>query len=302
MNKELLEALEICLRRQERGESLDSLLASYPAFAAQLRPLLETAACARAPQHVSISPQVLARQRTRGLALAAELRPGKRHLPRLGRVWRTAITFLSVAAFLLMSSNGLLLASAHSIPGDTLYPLKRSVELTQLQLVSDLHKRQLLERSFSERRVEETRSLITDKRVENVEFNGQVSFQSAGQWLVSGIPVLITSQTIIDASIQLGDYVEVDGITNTSGDVQAVHLSHAGEFDLDDGDSGLTPTPTTSPVVTPTPGEEASASSFEPSSTPAQSAEENHLSEDNHNQSSSGSHDEHSDSKSGGGD
>jgi len=298
INKKLLEALEICLQRVEHGESLEAVLASYPAFDAQLRPLLDAAIYARAPQPVNLPAQVLARQRSRGLALAAELRTLKNHFPRLGRAWRSALTFLSVAAFLLMSSNGLLLASAQSIPGDTLYPLKRSVESTQLQLVSDPHQRQVLQRVFSERRVEETRSLITDKRVENVEFSGVVSFQSAGQWLVSDIPVTLTSQTLIEAGIGLGDNIEVDGATNAAGDVEAIRLSLSSVTDVDDLPAGVASTPTTSgeSVATAVPTAEPSLNPTTPQDAQPKSPEDSNKSGDGKGQSG-GSHDYHASSE-----
>jgi hypothetical protein len=296
MNKKMFDALEVCLQRMEHGESLDTVLASYPGLAAQLRPLLETAICARSPQSERLPVNVLARQRSRGLALAADLRQEKNHRPWLRRFWRPVLTFLSVAALLLMSSNGLLLASAHSIPGDTLYPLKRSVESTQLHLVSDPNQRQVLEQAFSERRVEETRSLINTKRVENVEFTGVVSLQSAAQWLVSGIPVVITSQTIIDESILVGDNIEVDGATNTAGDVEAIRLSLFSGPDTDDDYPALTPTPTPSAatVVTETPTEESSISSAESSAPQSQSVEDNSHTGDHDGQSTTDSHDDHS--------
>ena len=299
MNNKLFDALEICLQRMEHGESLDSVLASYSSLAAQLRPLLETAICARSPQRERLPANVLSRQRSRGLALAADLRQGKNRRPWLSRFWRPVLTFLSVAAFLLMSSNGLLLASAHSIPGDTLYPLKRSVESTQLQLVSNPNQRLALKQAFSERRVEETRSLITNKRVENVEFTGVVSFQSAGQWLVFGIPVVITSQTIIDADIILGDTIEVDGSTNTSGDVEAIRLSLPSDPDSDDNYPSLTPSPTPSaePVITETPTEESSISTAKSSAPQSQSVEDSSHTSDHEGQSSTDSHDEHSSGK-----
>src|SRR5512137_1781483 len=110
MNKRLTDALENCLQRMDRGELLDSVLALYPDLSAQLRPLLETAARARSASWESLTQAVLVRQRSRGLALAAELRQGKnRHLLQR-RLWRPAATILAVIAILVMSGNGLLIA------------------------------------------------------------------------------------------------------------------------------------------------------------------------------------------------
>ncbi|MGA2505817.1 MAG: DUF5667 domain-containing protein [Anaerolineales bacterium] len=234
MNEKLQDALETCLQRMAQGETLDSLLGRYPGLAVQLSPLLKAAAHARSVRRESLPSSALARQRSRGLALAAELRPRKNRPLLLRGFWRISLTALSVIAILVLSSNGLLDASAHSIPGDTLYPLKRSVESTQLHLTSDPAEKEVLEQTFSERRVDETRSLITIRRSESVEFTGIVSSQTDVEWIVSGIPVVITSDTDMDDGIIVGDEIDVRGSTNPAGDVEAIFLSLVNVPDPDD--------------------------------------------------------------------
>ena len=233
MNKQLIDALENGLLRMQRGETLDSVLASKPELAEQLRPLLETAARARSASQAGLPADILARQRARGLALADDLRQGRNRSPLRIRIWRPAVTIFAVIALLALSSNGLLNASAHSIPGDSLYPLKRTIESTQLQFVSDPLQRQELEHTFSQRRVDETKSLISDQRVESVEFNGVVSSLSADAWMVSGITVVITPNTKIGSGIVVGSVIDVDGSTNTKGDVVATSLTLVTEPDQD---------------------------------------------------------------------
>jgi Domain of unknown function (DUF5667)/Domain of unknown function (DUF5666) len=289
MNQKLLDALENCLQRIEQGETLESALALHPELSGQLRPLLETAICAR-PQSretLPITALALARQRSRGLALAADLRRGK--IPQPGRriSWRPLMTVLSVIIILVMSSNGILIASAHAIPGDTLYPLKRSVESTRLQLAYNPIQKQELEHSYEELRLDETKTLISHQRVESVEFYGQVSSQSKNEWLIAGIRVVITPQTRIDAGIAVGDLVEVDGATNAAGGVDAVHLSLLETPDDDDTPVEMTPTP--QPIVEPDLQETPTESSV----SPADSGEGTNQSgsEDNHSSdSSSGDH------------
>ena len=248
MNKKLLDALENCLQRMQQGESLDSVLTIYPGLAAQLRPLLETAERARSLNQADLPSTVLARQRSRGLALAANLRQGKKPHSLQMHSWRLVMTVLSVIAILVMSSNGLLIASAHSLPGDTLYPMKRSVESTQLHLVSNPAERELLERAFDERRVDETRSLIADERVEKVDFTGTVSGKLDNGWLVSGIPVIISARTDMDDGIGIGDQVEVQGLTNAFGGVNARRLSLVNNSATNEQHPRVSPTPTPSPA------------------------------------------------------
>ncbi len=292
MNAILLDALESCLKRIEQGETPDSALTRYPELAAQLRPLLETAFRARAARVEDLPLTALELQRSRGLALASDLR--KTTHPQQRRIWRPVMTVLSVIAILVMSSNGLLIASAHSIPGDTLYPLKRSVESTQLRLVSDPAEREALERTFDERRVDETRSLISDQRVESVEFTGVVSSQSENEWLVSGIHVVITSTTRIDAGIEVGDEIDVDGDTNTAGAVDATRLTLVKSSATQPAPPEVTPTPTPSPESS---GESSLEETPDGSSiTPGGSGEGENQEGDGTDQSSQKSHeDRHSD-------
>jgi hypothetical protein len=247
MNKKLPDILENCLLRMQQGETLETVLAQHPDLAAQLRPLLETAARARSARPEDLPGTLLARQRTQLLARAAELRQGNNRRLLQRPSWRPVWTLLSVLAMLIMSSNGLLIASAHSLPGDTLYPLKRSVESTQLQLVFNPVKRQALEQSFNKRRLDETKSLITRQRVESVDFKGVVTSQSDGEWLVSGIPVLLDTQTGLDAGIEVGDEIEVHGATNGSGDVEVTRLSLAATPVPEEAQPGWSATRTASP-------------------------------------------------------
>lgn len=293
MNKELLDALESCLQRMEQGESLDSVLSRYPQLSSHLHPLLETAARVRSARVESLPLTVLARQRAHGLALAAGLRPGKRKPTPARRLsWRPAMTVLAVVALLVMSSNGLLIASAHSIPGDTLYPLKRSVESTQLHLVSDPTERDVLEHTFDERRVEETRSLITHQRVEDVDFSGLVSSQSKDEWLVSGIPVSVSAHTRIDEDILVGDDVEVNGVTNAAGAVDAAHLTLIRNLATSPIPPLLTPTKT--PSTESSVGSGGQETSTESSVSSAESSEGEHQSSGSDSHSTDTSHENYS--------
>ncbi len=270
MNNELIDALEACLQRMEHGEPLDSVLAGYPRLAGQLHPLLMTAARARSAGREPYSPTVLSRQSSLGISLAADLRQGKIRRPVFRHFCRPVVTIFLVIVFLVMSSNGILVASAKSIPGDTLYPLKRSVESTQLGLISDAAQRQVLEHSFSERRVDETKILIIIRRIEDVEFTGVVTSQSGDKWLISGIPVVLPYQVTLDQQIQIGDDVDVHGSTNTDGNVVAMRLSLASDSGSVEGQPVVSPTSTPTPKMS---GESDSTTSAESSLTPSHSDE-----------------------------
>ncbi len=209
------------------------------------------------------------------------------------------MTVLSVIAILGLSSNGLLSASAHSIPGDTLYPLKLSVETTQLHLTLDPAEKQVLERAFGERRVDETRSLISMRRIESVEFSGVVSSQTDSAWVVSGIPVIITDRTDLDDGIVVGDEIDVRGSTNFAGDVEAISLSLVNVPDPDDAPTQMAPKDASSqdssdPAnLSASPTETSTPDSYsQPESNPTSSPEDNSTPSDHHSgeDSHSGDH------------
>jgi hypothetical protein len=244
MNRQLLDALEACLQAMEKGESMESALKRFPRFASDLRPLLETAWAARTLRQSEIPGRVAARGRSRLLAAAAALRARNAASPRLKPSWRYALTVLAVVAFLVLSGNGLLVASARSLPGDMLYPVKRSMETTQLNLVANPGQKQALQQQFSQRRVEETKSLITIKRVILVDFDGMVSDQTQDGWVVSGIPVVVNAQTQVIGQIIIGQETEVSGMTQSNGWVLASRMKADESGGENEPGSGKSSSPT----------------------------------------------------------
>ncbi len=286
--------LKVVCSGWNRGNRWTPSWLAIPTWPSQLRPLLETAVCARSARVESLPMTVLARQRARGLALAADLRQAKNRHP-LRR------------DFLAPGHDG---PFGDCPPGHeqqrspdrlgSLHPRRHPLSLEAFGRIDPIapglrpgSKKQALEHTFEERRVEETRSLITDERVEEVEFTGVVSSQSESVWEVSGIKVVITPHTQIDAGIHVGDRVDVDGSTNPSGGLDATHISLVNSHDDDDTNlpqmtptipSGAAPSGESSLQETPTESSIGSAGS---------AGEANHESEGG-DQSSSNSNGEHS--------
>src|SRR6476620_2900288 len=129
---EIYELLEICLQDIEKGASLDSVLSRYPDQVADLRPLLETAMKAIRVPVPDPSSEVIRRNRAKVLQHAAELREAKVQRAPARRLWsvslRRALVTLVVIGILFMSSTGLVRAASTTLPGDQLYPVKRTWE------------------------------------------------------------------------------------------------------------------------------------------------------------------------------
>lgn len=239
----LYDVLETCLQDIEAGADIESVLLQYPELADELRPILETSIQAREIAVPTPAPDVIRRNRAKLLQHAAQLREANVQTSR--RFWsvpiRRALVSMAVIAALFMSGTGLVRAASTTLPGDNLYPVKRTWEdvLTTLTFNPDV--RQALEIAHENERLEELYEIFADGRSASVDFAGLVTHQNGDLWLVSKIPVILSAQTDLRTqSIVVGDAVRVRGLTQTDGTVLAERVERlsAGmplpEVDYDD--------------------------------------------------------------------
>ncbi len=261
MNKQLHLALEDCLKAMQDGADLDSALARHPDLADELRPMLRDAGAAAGLDPDPVPANVVREGRQRLLARVDAARRKRKNLRAIPRLWRFALAAAVVLAFLVLGSNGLVTASANSLPGDPLYGIKRMVEGIQLQLAASPGERVKLEDQFYQRRIDETASLLADKRLVPVQFSGWVEARLADGWVASGIHVVVDGQTVVNGDIVPGVQVEVTGMTQSNGTVLASRIGlepegiedGGGPNALGPGEGLATGTPTTQSGDTPHP-------------------------------------------------
>ena len=224
----LYEVLEICLQDIEQGADIDTVLFHYPELADELRPILEASANARSMAIVAPSAEMVQRNRTKVLQLAAQMRESKvRSSSR--RIWfvslrRVAVT-LAVVITLFVSGTGLVRAASTTLPGDNLYPVKRTWEDVLLLFTFNLQQREALEVEHENKRLHELREVFAEGRSVEVEFAGLVTSQNGTEWVVAGIPVVISAQTEVrDGSIAVGIAVRVKGHTQGTNTVLAERI------------------------------------------------------------------------------
>jgi hypothetical protein len=229
MNK-LYEVLEICLQEIEQGADIDTVLFRYPDFADELRPILEASVNAKSMAVATPSVDVVRRNRAKVLQHAAQMRESKVRSSR--RIWfaslrRVAVT-LAVVTTLFVSGTGLVRAASTTVPGDNLYPVKRTWEDVLLLFTFNLQQREALEIEHENERLHELRELFAEGRDdEDVDFAGLVTSQDGDQWIVAGIPVVVSPQTEIreqGQGIVVGSAVRVEGHTQDNGAVLAEEI------------------------------------------------------------------------------
>ncbi len=223
---EVYDALEHCLEAMERGASIDNALRRYPELASELRPLLLASLVARGSSRVHVPVDVRKRGRERLLryvrqAEATAKRPRLRIIPAFPRMAMTAV----LAAALVLTSTGLVSASSASLPGQHLYPVKRTWESIRLWFVFGAAERDLLESDYEQERINEISELLGKRMEAPIAFSGLLSKQADGNWTISGIPVSVTSSTSLPTTaISDGAPLAVTGVTGADGLVRAQQI------------------------------------------------------------------------------
>jgi len=224
----LHEILEICLKDIEQGADVETVLFRHPDVADELRPILEASVKAKAMAIAAPSQDVVRRNRAKLLQRAAEMREGRvKAVSR--RIWsvplRRALVTLMVLAMLFVSGTGLVRAASTTVPGDNLYPVKRTWEDLLLLFTFDVQKREALEVEHENERLEELHELFTEGRSAEVDFAGYVTSLSGNEWQVSGISVRVSPQTDLpDQQIVIGSPVRVIGQTQSDYSVLAEQI------------------------------------------------------------------------------
>ena len=258
--------LDDCYERLQAGASIAECLADYPADAAQLEPLLRTLTDIRELRPVpSRSAATAARKRAEFLDAVqttfAEQPRQEGFFAVLVEQWNALIRSLSgprpmpmglmamLLAFVIVgvSATGVVTASASSLPGDFLYPVKTIVADARVFLTLDPTLRDNLRLQVEQQRLADLQvALEQDRVIRQMSISGTVDAISDDSWSISGLQVKVTDATTITGTPVVGAHVR--GVVNAPGDGTLVAI----RLELDELPSGGIVPPTDTPIP-PTP-------------------------------------------------
>ncbi len=221
MSARLHDAFEVCLAALSTGAKLEACLSLYPDLADELRPLLITAQQAQQAARREVPITAMNRSRAKLIAHAGELRRQSQPISRLFAVPRLAFATLAILVVFFLSINGLIVVSAKSLPGDTLYPVKLAAENVSLKLAPSDELRQKMTEDYQQRRAEEVRSLLAQNLVRKIALEGVVSQVTPDGVLIDDIPVALDPQTRVSGNLLPGRLVKLEGVTQPGGFVRA---------------------------------------------------------------------------------
>jgi hypothetical protein len=259
--------IEECLAQMRAGKALEECLSDHPSHAEELRPLLQAAVRVWGIPVPRARPSAVQAGRERLLASANFQRTaptpvssgrfsrytkqvlgtltifplGNRH-PSLNFAFRMA----AILVIVLLATGGITVkASASSLPGDKLYPVKRTWEALRLSTaINQQRKQQLIEQFATERR-DEVKELIQLHRAETVEFQAPLEKIDAEHWVVDGFQIQIDPETTMEGQPETGGDVDVRARLESDGTLIAIQVRAS---------SGTQPSPF--PTVSPTPPSE----------------------------------------------
>ena len=210
--KDLNWVFDQCLVKLQNGASLESVLAEYPEWKQELRPVLEAVLAvweSRGSDTVPVAAMTRSRER---LQEDAQRRRAVAPRESAFQRWFRSLRMATVPAVLLLVTIGLGLtglASVQALPGQPLYPVKLAAERFTLSLPASASQRLAREETYDIRRNEEVETLMHQQREQEVYFTGYLSRGEDLAWRVDHMVVEVPADLVESLTSKLGRYVYV---------------------------------------------------------------------------------------------
>ena len=156
MTEKFENILEKCLERiTVKGESIEACLRDYPEHASRLEPLLRTAISASSRTHHIQAVSELKLKAKNKMFSATQCRKQKQVKVVGAFAWKYRWALPAMLLLLLLIGSGVVIGANDSMPDESLYPVKTTMEKIQLKLTPSDQDKAKLHVKFAERRTEE---------------------------------------------------------------------------------------------------------------------------------------------------
>jgi len=267
MSRKFDSVLDDCMDLLRAGTSVEDCLARYPEQAEELRPLLSLASAVKSiptprPDLASVDANRLRMLDAVQNTAALNRQRGPTIFGWLGRfagspqsrpLLRGALALAAVLILVSLSATVLFASASHSLPGQTLYPVKRFGENIRLSLTLDAAARQHLRTEFRLERQSEVMLVLESRQQATLEFRSTLDEIGDGYWIVGGLQVLVGDDTAIEGQVLVGATVIVHASSPGDGTLRAIKLQVLAAPMLLTPVATVTPTPTPSATPTATP-------------------------------------------------
>ncbi|MBI2919019.1 MAG: hypothetical protein HYY01_13650 [Chloroflexi bacterium] len=207
------------------GASVAECLARYPEESADLEPLLQAAVVLRQASAIPLRPQFRAEGRARVVGAMAALRSRQARAPTFGWAWRYAIAGTLIV---FLSTMQVIRVSAQSLPGDVLYPVKRTVEQVQLTLTFSPTAKLELTNQLADKRVQELVAAANDRDLDDPKQREQ--FQKQAEKLVQSQASRVQeAASLADKSVAASERQAIAAQVQQDFERQAAKLWQAAE-------------------------------------------------------------------------
>jgi hypothetical protein len=190
--------LDVCLERMQCGESIEACLLDYPSEADELEPLLIAAAYARSTFRPPLLAPDARRAIQRQLRQAVVARQPSLRRTRASSFRPLIMRFALALVVALFSLGGGVAAAQSSLPGNSLYPLKRASEAVRIRLASSATQRASLHLDFAAARSAEIIALASSEQrtidetlVDDLDQEYQLAWEEIEQTPANEVPDLV---------------------------------------------------------------------------------------------------------------
>jgi hypothetical protein len=285
MTQKIDSILDNCLAQLRTGATVQDCLARYPEHADALRPLLALAQQVQSLPTPSPERAAMNAGRQRMIEAVRTKAARQEQASLLGLGWlrwprpfagsvfgrplvRITVSVALVLLVISLSAGGLVAAAQSSLPGDLLYPLKRTAENVRMSFTFDPIEQQELQNQLDQERQAEVRAVLTAGQAASLEFKGILEHLDATYWIVAGLKVQLDDQSIIEGQPVPGAIVVVHAQSVGDGTLSGTRLQVQPSLLPPSPTPTLTPSPTLLPPTSSTTVTAAPTDTPEPTESP----------------------------------